>query len=126
MDILEYRAKTEFPESPVYLRVAGRREKLYLDLAYKDRRVVEITRAGWKIKKTLPVNFVRSEGMLPLPEPIDDGTGIKKLKQFINVRGSAFKLVVLWLVSALRPTGPYPILDFTGGQGSAKSFAGKS
>jgi hypothetical protein len=125
VDILEYRAKTEFLESPVNLRVAGRRQKLYLDLADKDRRVVEITGAGWKIIKTPPVNFVRPEGMLPLPEPIDDGTGIKKLRQLVNVRGPNFKLVILWAVAALRPTGPYAILDFTGGQGSAKSFAGK-
>jgi hypothetical protein len=125
VDILEYRAKTEFLESSVYLRVAGRRQKLYLDLADKDRRVVEITEAGWRIIKTPPVNFIRPEGMLALPGPIDDGTGIKQLKQLINVRGPDFKLLISWAIAALRPTGPYPMLNFTGGQGSAKSFAAK-
>ena len=125
VDILEYRAKNEFPEYPVNLRVAGRRQKLYLDLGDKDRRVVEITGAGWRIKKTSPVNFVRPEGMLALPAPIDDGTGLKKLKKLLNVRGPDFRLVTSWAIAALRPTGPYPILNFTGRGGSAKSFAEK-
>ena len=80
VDILEYKAKTEFPESLVHLRVAGRREKLYLDLADKDRRVVQISEAGWKIIKVPLVNFVRPEGMLALPVPTDDGTGLKEVE----------------------------------------------
>ena len=53
------------------------------------------------------------------------GLDLKKLKQFLNVHGPDLKLVTSWAIAALRPTGPYPILNFTGRGGSAKSFAEK-
>jgi hypothetical protein len=48
------------------------------------------------------------------------------LRPFINLPpgeagGKTWKLVVSWLVEAIRPTGPYPILAIHGPQGSAKS-----
>jgi hypothetical protein len=46
------------------------------------------------------------------------------LQDFINVSdGDALKLIIAWLLQALRPTGPYPVLLFQGEQGSAKSTA---
>jgi hypothetical protein len=51
-----------------------------------------------------------------------EGGNLNELKRFLNVSTEDdFRLIVAWLVMALRPTGPYPILSFTGGQGSAKS-----
>ena len=45
------------------------------------------------------------------------------LRNFINVTDADFRLFVAWLLGALRPCGPYPILVITGEQGAAKSTA---
>ncbi len=63
---------------------------------------------------------------LPIPLPASDGDdgcdGL--LQRFLNVSGEEdLRLIVAWLVAALRPTGPYPVLLFQGEQGSAKSSA---
>jgi hypothetical protein len=58
--------------------------------------------------------------MLPLPEP--RAGSIEELRPFLNLADeNSFILIVAWLVGALRPKGPYPILVLNGEQGSAKS-----
>jgi hypothetical protein len=57
--------------------------------------------------------------MLPLPVP--DGS-IEALNSFLNRPSrSDFVLIVAWLLAALRPRGPYPLLAISGEQGSAKT-----
>jgi len=114
-------------EREVSLRLAEYEGKLYLDLADREWRVVEISSEGWKVlpSKEAPVWFVRRLAMLPLPEPLPDGK-IDELRNFMNVGDDAtWALVASWLVMTLHPTGPYPILSVTGEQGSAKTTACK-
>ena len=66
--------------------------------------------------------------MLALPTPLSAGDGNDDcdglLRRFFNVSGEDdLRLIVAWLVAALRSTGPYPVLLFQGEQGSAKSTA---
>jgi hypothetical protein len=59
--------------------------------------------------------------MLPLPQPLTGGS-IDLLPPFVNVDGDDdWRLLVAWLIAALRPRGPYPVLVLHGEQGSAKS-----
>jgi energy-coupling factor transporter ATP-binding protein EcfA2 len=59
--------------------------------------------------------------MLPLPEPQSGGT-IDELRSFLNLRNdNDWALVVSWLLAAMLPSGPYPILLIQGEQGSGKS-----
>ncbi len=61
--------------------------------------------------------------MLPLPVPTRGGT-VEELRRFVNVTDEVgWRLTVAWVVQALRPTGPYPVLLLQGEQGSAKSTA---
>ena len=59
--------------------------------------------------------------MLPLPTP-KTGGHIDGLREFVNVADKdQWVLLVAWLVAALRPQGPYPVLALLGEQGTAKS-----
>ncbi|MCH7664749.1 MAG: hypothetical protein IH936_02325 [Acidobacteria bacterium] len=108
-------------EIEVFLRVAGDDERIFLDLCNGNWEVVEIATDGWKIISDSPIKFRRAYGMLPLPHPRPGGS-IDELRRFANVRtDNDFVLIVATLVAALNPSGPYPILNLIGEQGSAKS-----
>jgi hypothetical protein len=113
-------AKYDRPEHPVYVRVAQHDDAIYLDLGDATWRTVKITADGWSVADRCPVYFRRPRGILSLPVPGVDGS-IEALRPFVNIKDDDFILAVNWLVAALRPTGPYPALNITGEQGSAKS-----
>jgi hypothetical protein len=59
--------------------------------------------------------------MLQLPTPVKGGS-IDELRTLLNLAENAdWTLAKAWLVQALRPPGPYPVLVMHGEQGSAKS-----
>jgi hypothetical protein len=109
----------------VYCRKAHVGDVIYLDLGDKKWRCIEVTASGWKILTSHPVSFIRPKGMLPLPEPVQGGS-ISDLRPFLNMNDIGFDLTVSWILAALGPTQPYPILGYTGEQGSAKSSAVKT
>lgn len=124
LGLLEARAEFDGTEREVYVRSAQHGGSVYLDLADEDWRVVEITAAGWRVMggEAAPVRFRRPRGMLALPMPSAGGGCGGLLRRFINVSDvEGLRLIVAWLVAALRPVGPYPVLLFQGEQGSAKS-----
>ncbi|MBT9260210.1 MAG: hypothetical protein KM310_10765 [Clostridiales bacterium] len=105
----------------VFCRVAAAGEAVYLDLGGPEWRAVEVTAEGWRIVQDPPVRFKRPRGLLPLPEP-ERGGSLEELRPFVNLADEAgWRLLVAWLVGALSPWGPYPILILQGEQGSAKS-----
>jgi hypothetical protein len=108
---------------PVHVRLAGDEETIYLDLGNDEWEVARVTQKGWGViaGADAPVRFRRSAGMLPLPRPIRGGT-LSGLRTLLNLRNdAAFDLVAAWLLGALRPAGPYPMLGLAGEQGTAKS-----
>lgn len=118
---IEARAQYEGAVHPVHVRVAGTAEAIYLDLADEAWRAVEVTAEGWRIVPEPPVKFRRPRGMLPLPAPVRGGS-IDDLRALLNLDSSdQWALIVTWLVTALRPSGPYPVLALLGEQGTAKS-----
>lgn len=105
----------------VHLRTAEKDGKIYVDLGDAAWRTVEIDQNGWRILADPPVRFRRANGMLPLPEP-QPGGSLVTLREFINVQDDAdFIVAASWLVSAVRPGGPFPVLVVAGEQGAAKS-----
>src|SRR6516162_2299871 len=121
LDLLEARAQFDGPERTIHVRTAEHEGRIYLDLADKEWRAVEIGADGWRIIGSPPVRFRRAAGMLPLPVP-QKGGPIDALARFLNLPATnEFVLVVAWLLAALRPNGPYPILAVAGEQGSAKT-----
>lgn len=117
------RAIHDGPEHETHLRIAGHGGDVYVDLGDAQWRCIQVTQTGWNMGdgKTVPVKFRRARGMLPLPIP-QAGGHLAELRKYINVGdGGQFVLVLAWLVAALRPSGPFPVLCVTGEQGSAKS-----
>ena len=118
---LEELALADGEQREVYVRVASHEDAIYLDLGTEDWSVVEITAQGRRILKESPVQFRRSNGMLPLPMPVDGGT-IDKLRPFINYGTEEnWILIVSFMLAAFRHQGPHPVLALFGEQGSAKS-----
>ena len=109
-------------EAPI--RVAQHDDKIYLDLADESWRAVEVSASGWRVIERAPPKFQRPRGMLPLPEPRTEGS-LDELRNFLNMTAGDLCLACSWLVGALHPRGPYPILLLSGEQGTAKSTAAR-
>src|SRR5262249_9184513 len=121
LGVLEGRALHDGPELPVYVRLAEHQCAIYLDLANDQWQAVQITSAGWQVMAEPPVKFRRPRGMLPLPVP-EAGGALTTLRSLVNLAGDAdWCLLGSWLLAALHPSGPYPVLVVYGEQGSAKS-----
>ena len=117
----EAKARFEGQEQSVFLRTGGLDGKIYIDLCNKNWEAVEIDCTGWRIINNLPVRFRRVAGMKELPRPVAGGS-IGKLREFLNVGTDGdFVLAVSWILAALRPHGPYPLMVLNGEQGSSKS-----
>lgn len=124
--LLEAQAQFDSPECPIHTRVAELDGNIYLDLCNESWQAVEISPKGWRILDKSPVKFYRAKGMLPIPQPLKPAGSIEELKRFVNIGNeSDWKLLVAWLVAAMRPSGPYPVLTLQGEQGTAKSTTSK-
>lgn len=118
---LEAKARYEGGQGTVFLRTGKQGDALYLDLADEEWRSVEVTAAGWKVQSSPKLYFQRRRGMLPIQAP-EAGGHLNELRGFLNISSDDdFLLIVAWLLSALSPTGPFPILALAGEPGAAKS-----
>ncbi len=109
------------PHEEVAVRVAAHSGRIYLDLANERHEAVEVDTAGWRIVTSCPVNFLRPDGILELPTPTPGGD-VYEILSFLNRGASAnYMLILAWLLAALRPSGPFPVLVLQGRHGSAKS-----
>jgi hypothetical protein len=118
---LEAKALRRGPKRAVFTRLAMAEGAIYVDLANDAWQVVEITPEGWRILDRSPVHFRRMNGMQALPRPMLGGS-IEELRAFVNLPdGRSWYLLIGWLIGALQPKGPYPLLVLQGEQGSAKS-----
>ena len=119
--VLDGRAAFAGDELPVSVRLGGDDAAVHLDLGDASWGAVEITAAGWKIVRDPAVRMRRPSGFAPLPVPVRGGS-LDELRRFVNVATDTdFRLLVGFLVGALRARGPYPVLILHGEQGSAKS-----
>ncbi len=122
---LEAQALYKGAQQEVHARVAGDGvDLIYVDLCDEKWRVVEISASvgTFRVVDDSPVRFIRAQGMLALPVP-EHGGNLLALRQLLNLTDDGdWTLVLAWLVAALRPTGPYPILLVHGEQGTAKSM----
>jgi hypothetical protein len=114
----------ETDEAELHIRVADYGGVIWLDLGDHSGRAVRITSTGWTVELTAPVLFRRSALTSPLPEP-ETGGSFDDLWSWLNVTESDRPLIAAWLVAALLPLIPHPILSISGEQGSGKTTAQK-
>lgn len=119
--VLEGRAQHESAER-LHLRVAEHDGVHYLDLGDVTGRAVRITGGRWHVVTDPPVLFRRTQltGALPAPEA---GGTLDELWELLNVTPSDRPLVLAWVVAALLPDIPHPVLALRGEQGNGKSTA---
>jgi hypothetical protein len=110
---------------PVFLRVAPHAGGVVVDLGTVDGRCVLVDGAGWRVAASSPVLFRRTALTAPLPDPVPSRDGLAALRELLNVSDDGFRLLVGWLVAALMPELPHPILTLLGEHGTAKSTAGR-
>jgi hypothetical protein len=133
---LEGLAVHDGPAFEVFVRLAGVGEDgrplgpdddqplaaVYVDLG-AGGSVVEIAPQGWRVVKEAPVRFYRPKQMAALPEPKpggpDDFAWFLDLFRLNDYRGD---LLGGFLLGALRPRGPYPVLMVDGEAGTGKTL----
>ncbi|MDB4303530.1 hypothetical protein N9934_01900 [Desulfosarcina sp.] len=115
------------PEMEVWLRIAKHEGAFYIDIGNANWEQIEITPDSWRVisLEKSPVRFRRPKGMRSLPHPEPDGD-LKRIGSLLNLRNDGdLCLILSWMVGAMHPTGPYPILIIQGEQGTGKSFLTK-
>ena len=109
------------PEHPLALRVAEHEGALYLDLADRGWRAIEISGGSWRVITDPPVRFARPAAMRALPVPVRGGS-LDKLWEFVNIRDKRDRrLLTAALIGMVRASGPFVIVMLYGEPGAAKS-----
>lgn len=116
----------------VDLRVAGNAftgNQIFIDLGTEEWEAMKVTPGNWEQTRTPDAQFRRVQSMKPLPQPIapdSDVHPLSLLRDHVRVKTDEdFALLLAWMVQALRPQGPYPVLVMTGEQGSGKTTTAK-
>ena len=122
--VIEGTAQESDREHVLHLRVAEHGASLWLDLADQTGRAVRIDATGWAVEDRAPVLFKRTALNGPLPTPVPGGS-LDELWHWLNVTKEDRPLVAAYLVAALRPALPHPVLNLSGEQGSGKTTAQK-
>ncbi len=119
--LLESQAMFDGETREVSLRLAEHDGKIIYDLTNKDWEVVVIDKDGFGVEKNSPVKFRRGQGMIPNVTPSADGS-IEKLRPYLNIANRRqWILIVMSIIGAFHPTGPYVVLVIQGVHGCAKT-----
>lgn len=121
--VLEANALHEGNEHDVYVRLAPHpiEPGFVLDLADDKWRQVVVTAEGWSITAEPLVRFRRPPTMRALPTPMPGGR-LDRLRDLLVITDEGWVLLVVWLLGALNPRGPYALLLLIARHGSGKSL----
>lgn len=108
------------PRETVALRVATHDGAVVIDLGDETGRAAVVGADGWRVVDRSPVLFRRTELTGALPVPVPGGT-LDELAALLNVSDDTWPLVLGWLVAALLPDLPHPVLLLGGEHGTGKS-----
>ncbi|MGX5709267.1 bifunctional DNA primase/polymerase [Brucella lupini] len=118
---LEASALFEAASVPVHVRVAGDAQRVVIDTGLSNGSIVSIESSGWEVVVETNYRFVRGAGFGQLSAP-QSGGKLEILQSFLGLDDQNYRLLVAFLINALKPTGPYLIVLVEGEQGAGKSF----
>jgi hypothetical protein len=119
IDTLSAIAIFENAEYELHLRVAEYENAIWYDLS--DWRAVKVSPDGWEVVDTPPVLFRHYSHQKAQVEPVQGGD-LKQVLNFVNLKNEEDKILLLaYLVAALVPRIPHPVLVLHGAQGAAKT-----
>jgi hypothetical protein len=135
LSILEGEALFDAPRRSVHVRLAEHDGATWLDLGGLDRTAVRLDASGWTLcqasasdsERPEPprVAFRRPSSLRPIAAPRHSPSSdapLARLQSLLpQLDASGFTLLVGWMLGALRPRGPYPLLVLQGERGSGKS-----
>jgi len=122
LTVIEAKAEERDPE-PVALRVArDGQNNIVIDLGTADGSCVVVRPGCWEIVSSSPVLFRRTALVGAMPRPRSNGS-LDGLRNLLNVDEDGWWLAVGWMIAALIPEIPHPVLAVMGLQGAAKTTA---
>ena len=117
---LSGRARFDGLEQKVFRRIGKDERGYWIDLCDDDWQAICVTSAGWRVEQKPSVRFTRTKAMRPLPNPKLGGS-YDHLWTFLNIPAEDRILLLAWILETYRCDTPYPVMELTGEQGSAKS-----
>src|SRR6185436_1089464 len=103
-------------------RVGKVEQQIFYDLGGEDGHAISFANGTWEVVASPPIRFVRGTGTLAQVEPARTTEHLYDLLgQLIHAPRREIVLMSAWLIAAMKPGGPYPVLTINGEQGSAKS-----
>jgi hypothetical protein len=115
---------SDAPCEKVHIRTAPYKDGVVLDLGTRDGAAVVVSPTGWTIEPVSPVVFRRTALIGELPRP-ERGGSLEPLRDLVNVDNETWWLYVGWIVAALLPEIPHPILLVGGHHGTGKTTAAR-
>jgi hypothetical protein len=124
-----FEAETRFAglePTKLYMRFAHERpDRLLVDIGDSSARVVEDRPKGWEVR--LPTSadplFVRTPRLGTFPDPVPGGD-LGELRHLVNISDEEWDLFLAWIVSAMFPEHPQPVLFAEAPHGSGKTTVG--
>lgn len=114
-------ARHKGEQRQVFIRVGKLGADYFIDMCIPSNSMaIRLSPGSWELVSKPPVRFIRTEAMQPLPHPKRGGR-IEPLWTVCNIPANKRSLIVAWLIECWRPESPFPILEYFGEQGSAKS-----
>jgi len=124
-----FEAETRFAgldPTPLHMRFAHpEADRLLIDLGDPRARVVDVRPDGWEVR--LPTAhdplFVRTPRLGAYPEPATGGS-LDELRGLVNLTDEEWDVYTAWVISAMFPSHPQPVLFPEAPHGTGKTTIG--
>lgn len=121
IDTMEAKALYGSRQVRLHLRFGRDGGTHVIDPGWETGERIIISAGSWRVGQYDGTKFRRAPGFAPMPHPGKAG-GLKQLIKLLGLTGRNAILFVVFLMSCMRPDGPYMFLMIEGEQGSGKSL----
>ncbi len=112
------------PTEAAFIRIGPHGGGVVLDLGTVNGAAVVVDASGWRIVDRSPILFQRTALTGELPAPSRGGR-LESLRKLLNVSEETWPILLGWIIAAMIPEIPHPILMLGGSQGTGKTTAAR-